>query len=128
MEKSYVSIAQEVCFVTGNLYDSGEILIDKRMENSMEHKTTVGMGICPEVRELFAKGYVALIEIDLAKSGRGNDKKLSLKDAYRTGNIAYLKRDVLKELFTVPLEDSQDIVYIDEKTFQHLVELEKRAE
>lgn len=128
MEKSYVSIAQEVCFVTGNLYDSGEILIDKRMENSMEHKTTVGMGICPEVRELFAKGYVALIEIDLAKSGRGNDKKLSLKDAYRTGNIAYLKRDVLKELFTVPLEDSQDIVYIDEKTFQHLVELKKRAE
>ena len=128
MEKSYVSIAQEVCFVTGNLYDSGEILIDKRMENSMEHKTTVGMGICPEVKEFFAKGYVALIEIDLAKSGRGNDKKLSLKDAYRTGNIAYLKRDVLKELFTVPLEDSQDIVYIDEKTFQHLVELKKRAE
>lgn len=128
MEKSYVSIAQEVCFVTGNLYDSGEILIDKRMKNSMEHKTTVGMGICPEVEELFAKGYVALIEIDLAKSGRGNDKKLSPKDAYRTGSIAYLKRDVLKELFTVPLEDSQNIVYIDEKTFQHLVELEKRAE
>lgn len=128
MEKSYVSIAQEVCFVTGNLYDSGEILIDKRMENSMEHKTTVGMGICPEVEELFDKGYVALIEVDSAKSGSGNDKKLSPKDAYRTGNIAYLKRDVLKELFTVPLEDSQNIVYIDEKTFQHLVELEKRAE
>ena len=128
MEKSYVSIAQEVCFVTGNLYDSGEILIDKRMENSMEHKTTVGMGICPEVEELFDKGYVALIEVDSAKSGSGNDKELSPKDAYRTGNIAYLKRDVLKELFTMPLEDSQNIVYIDEKTFQHLVELEKRAE
>ena len=128
MEKSYVSIAQKVCIVTGNLYDSKEILIDKRMKNSMEHKTTVGMGICPEVEEFFAKGYVALIEIDPAKSGGGNDKKLSPKDAYRTGNIAYLKRDVLKELFTVPLEDSQNIVYIDEKIFQHLVELEKRAE
>lgn len=128
MEKSYVSIAQKVCIVTGNLYDTKEILIDKRMKNSMEHKTTVGMGISPEVEEFFAKGYVALIEIDHAKSGRGNDKKLSPKDAYRTGNIAYLKRNVLKELFTVPLEDSQNIVYIDEKTFQHLVELEKRAE
>lgn len=128
MEKSYVSIAQKVCIVTGNLYDTKEILIDKRMQNSMEHKTTVGMGISPEVEELFAKGYVALIEIDPAKSGRGNDKNLSPKDAYRTGNIAYLKRNVLKELFTVPLEDSQNIVYIDEKTFQDLVELEKRAE
>lgn len=128
MEKSYVSIAQKVCIVTGNLYDTKEILIDKRMQNSMEHKTTVGMGISPEVEELFAKGYVALIEIDPAKSGIGNDKKLSPKDAYRTGNIAYLKRNVLKELFTVPLEDSQNIVYIDEKIFQHLVELEKRAE
>ena len=128
MEKSYVSIAQKVCIVTGNLYDTKEILIDKRMQNSMEHKTTVGMGISPEVEELFAKGYVALIEIDPAKSGRDNDKKLSPKDAYRTGNIAYLKRNVLKELFTVPLEDSQNIVYIDEKIFQHLVELEKRAE
>ena len=128
MEKSYVSIAQKVCIVTGNLYDTKEILIDKRMKNSMEHKTTVGMGVCPEVEELFAKGYVALIEIDPAKSGRGNDKKLSPKDAYRTGNIAYLKRDVLKELFTMPLEDNQNIVYIDEETFQYLAELEKRAE
>ena len=128
MEKSYVSIAQKVCIVTGNLYDSGEILMDKRLENSMEHKTTVGMGVCPEVEKLFNKGYVALIEVDSAKSGSGNDKKLSPKDAYRTGNFAYLKRDVFKELFTVPLEDSQNIVYIDEKTFQHLVELEKRAE
>lgn len=128
MEKSYVSIAQKVCIVTGNLYDSGEILMDKRMKNSMEHKTTVGMGVCPEVEKLFNKGYVALIEVDSAKSGSGNDKKLSPKDAYRTGNFAYLKRDVFKELFTVPLEDSQNIVYIDEKTFQHLVELEKRAE
>ena len=128
MEKSYVSIAQKVCIVTGNLYDSKEILIDKRMKNSMEHKTTVGTGICPEVEEFFAKGYVALIEIDPAKSGRGNDKKLSPKDAYRTGNIAYLKRAVLKELFTMPLEDNQNIVYIDEETFQYLAELEKRAE
>ena len=128
MEKSYVSIAQKVCIVTGNLYDTKEILIDKRMKNSMEHKTTVGMGVCPEVEKLFNKGYVALIEVDSAKSGSGNDKKLSPKDAYRTGNIAYLKRDVLKELFTMPLEDNQNIVYIDEETFQYLAELEKRAE
>ena len=81
MEKSYVSIAQKVCIVTGNLYDTKEILIDKRMKNSMEHKTTVGMGICPEVEEFFFFFFVALIEIDFAESGRGNERIFSLKDA-----------------------------------------------
>jgi hypothetical protein len=86
MEKSYVSMEQRQCIVCGVVYDTGSILMDKRLRASMEKNTVTGTGFCPEHQKLKDEGYIALIEADPA-----TDK--------RTGNIAHIRASVWPDLF-----------------------------
>ncbi len=47
-DKSYVSLEQHVCLVCGHAYDTGNLLLDKRLRASMQRHTTTGMGLCPD--------------------------------------------------------------------------------
>lgn len=47
-EKSRVSLEQRVCPVCGSPYDTGSILLDKRLRARMNEKTIAGRGPCPE--------------------------------------------------------------------------------
>lgn len=43
-EKSHASLEQHVCLVCGTAFDTGRILLDKRLRACMEHHTTTGWG------------------------------------------------------------------------------------
>lgn len=68
-DKSHVSMEQRVCLICGSAFDTGAILLDKRLRQSMAHHTVTGWGLCPEHERLFKDGYIALVECDPQRSG-----------------------------------------------------------
>src|SRR3546814_20782436 len=68
-DKSHVSLEQHACLVCGARFDTGAILLDKRLRASMERHTATGWGLCPEHQKLSDAGFVALVECDTQRSG-----------------------------------------------------------
>lgn len=112
-DKSYVSLEQRVCLVCGAPFDTGSLLLDKRLRASMKRHTTTGWGLCPEHQKLFDDGFVALIECDPERSGVPADGRMKPEQAYRTGRVAHLRRTAFSQVFNVPIEDRQACVFVE---------------
>ena len=121
MEKSYVSLEKKVCMVCGKEYDSGSLLLDRRLQDSMEKYTVTGWGVCSEDQEKLDAGYVALIGIDSAKSD-----DFTPEGVYRTGQLLFIKRQVLPDL-GIEIEDKDYIVFADERPMNDLIRLGEQA-
>lgn len=118
-DKSHVSLERRVCLVCGAAYDTGSILLDRRLRASLEHHTTTGWGLCAEHERLFAEGYVALVECDPGRSGSPKDR-LKPEEAYRTGRLAHLKRDKFAAMFNVPVAADQPCVFVEPGVIERL--------
>ena len=118
-DKSHVSLEQHVCLVCGVAYDTGNILLDKRLRASMEHHTTTGWGLCPEHQKLSDDGFVALVECDPQRSGSPGDR-LKPEQAYRTGRLAHLKREAFATMFNVPVAADQAFVFVEPGVIERL--------
>lgn len=113
-DKSYVSLERHVCLVCGVAFDTGKLLLDKRLRASMEHYTTTGWGLCEERRRLFEAGYVALIECDLARSDVPiGGKLMKPEQAHRTGRVAHLRREVFPRALGEPAEEGRPCVFVE---------------
>lgn len=120
-EKSHVSLEQHVCLVCGTTFDTGCILLDKRLSASMAHHTTTGWGLCAEHQRLFDEGYVAMVECDPQRSGLSSgDARLQPENAYRTGQLAHLKRAVFADMFNVPIAANQPCVFVEPGVIEQL--------
>ena len=120
-DKSHVSLEQHVCLVCGKAFDTGTILLDKRLRASMEHHTKTGWGLCPEHQKLADDGFVALVECDPQRSGLSTGSaRMKPDQAYRTGRLAHLKREVFSRLFNVPIEDKQACVFVEPGVIEQL--------
>lgn len=112
-EKSHVSIERHLCLVCGAEYDTGAILLDRRLRASLHRYTTTGLGLCPEHKRLFDEGFVALVEYDPARSGQPSSAdRLKPEQAYRTGRIAHLKRDSFARVFNVSIDAKSPLVFV----------------
>lgn len=100
--KSHVSLEQHQCFVCGRLYETGNILMDKRLRQSMERHTITGYGLCEEHQKLKDDNYIALIVMD--------DKK-------RTGEFAHMRKENVNFTF------EKGIGFIDIELFNQLKEV-----
>ena len=118
-DKSHVSLEQHVCLVCGVAYDTGSILLDKRLRARMEHYTTTGWGLCAEHQKLSDDGFVALVECDPQRSGSPGDR-LKPEQAYRTGRLAHLKRGVFATVFNVPVAADQACVFVEPGVIERL--------
>ena len=114
-DKSHVSLERHVCLVCGVSYDTGSILLDKRLRASLERYTTTGWGLCVEHQRLFDEGFVALVECDPQSSGR-----MKPEQAHRTGRLAHLKREVFAEVFNMSIEDKQPCVFVEPGVIERL--------
>jgi len=112
-DKSYVSLEQRVCLVCGTSFDTGNLLLDKRLRASMKRHTTTGWGLCPEHQKQFDDGFVALVECDPERSGVAAGGRLKPEQAYRTGRVAHLRRAVFAQVFNVPIEDKQACMFVE---------------
>ncbi len=118
-EKSHVSMEQHVCLVCGVAFDTGAILLDKRLRASMEHHTTTGWDLCAEHQKLAEDGFVALVECDPQRSGSPGGR-LKPEQAYRTGRLAHIKRHVFAQVFNVPIEAYQACVFVEPGVIEQL--------
>jgi hypothetical protein len=114
--KSFVSVATNVCPICGKEFETGEILIDKRIRDSLERTTLTSVSICPEDQEFLDTGYIMLVEIDEKKSKMSSS--LKPEDVSRTGVIVRLKKEVAAKIFNV--EITTPFIYIDKEVTARL--------
>lgn len=112
--KSHVSLERRVCLVCATTYDTGALLLDKRLRASMERHTTTGWGLCPEHRCLHDEGFVALVECDPQKSGHPSaGATIKPEDAYRTGLIAHVRREAFEHVFNTTVARDVPCVFVE---------------
>lgn len=113
-DKSHVSLEQHVCLVCSKAFDTGTILLDKRLRASMERHTKTGWGLCPEHQKLSDDGFVALVECDPQRSGSpAGSARMKPDQAYRTGRLAHVRRTVFAQAFNVSIDDKQTCVFVE---------------
>jgi hypothetical protein len=96
-ERSYVSIEQNVCPICGTAFDTGALLIDKRLRPSLERHTATGWKMCPDHQAKFDAGFVALVEYDPARSTlSAHAAHVRPQDVHRTGRVLHLKRELFE--------------------------------
>lgn len=97
--RSYVSLEQAACPACGKVYDTGAVLLDRRLQESMEHKTCTHWKPCNECSGKMAEGYVVLVAVDESKSKRNPDGTIPPSGAFRTGGVAFVRRSVWERVF-----------------------------
>jgi len=118
-DKSHVSMEHHICLVCGVAFDTGAILLEKRLRASMERHTTTGWGLCAEHQKLADDGFVALVECDPQHSGSPGGR-LKPEQAYRTGRLAHIKRHVFTQVFNVPIGANQPCVFVEPGVIEQL--------
>ena len=103
MEKSYVTLEQHACPVCLKTFDTGNLLLDDKLRDVFEKYTVTGYELCEEHKKVVEDGYVILVEV--------RERPQKGQDPYRTGNTAYLKRHVAKDIF--PDMDVQDVAFVE---------------
>ena len=106
-DKSYVSMEQHQCVVCGAIYDTGSILLDIRLKNSLENHTLTGQGMCPEHQKLKNEGYIALVVVT-------NEKTKT-----RSGEIVHIRSSVWENIFNVPVPQ-HGVAYIPPEVLTQL--------
>ena len=125
-KKEHVAMERNICLVTGKEYETGAVLLATRYNGKtgepvvdlaghndrtgFDHAVT-GNGFCPEVQKKFDKGYIALVVVDAEKSEGGETMKP--EDAYRTGEVIYVKREKAEMMLTRATVDT--FAFIDEE-------------
>ena len=119
--KSHVSLEQHICLVCGIRFDTGAILLDRRVRACMEQHTATGWGLCPEHQKLSDDGFVALVECDPQRSGAAASAgRMQPGQAYRTGRCAHLKREAFARVFDVPIAADQPCVFVEPGVIEQL--------
>jgi hypothetical protein len=121
VDKSFVSLEQRLCVVCGATFDTGNVLLDRRLRARMPHHTTTGWGLCPEHRRLDSEGFVALVECDPRRSGaRSVAGRLQPDQAFRTGRLVHIRRDAFARVFDVPIAADQTVVFVEPGVIERL--------
>lgn len=120
-EKSHVSLEQHVCLVCGIAYETGSVLLDRRLRASLMRYTTTGWGLCAEHQPLFSAGFVALVECDPQRSGMPlSGDHVKPEQVYRTGRLVHLKREVFAAVFDTPIAADQAVVFVEPGVIERL--------
>lgn len=128
MSKSYVTMEQHVCPVCTQAHDTGNLLLDTRLQERFDMHTPTGWELCPDCARLRDDGYVALIVCDPRKSvmHRGDTKDgaaiAKLEDAYRTGDYVHIRLAAFQSIFNTS-PPSGLVAFIDEEIFEFLKEI-----
>jgi hypothetical protein len=102
LDKSYVTMEQHLCPICGKAFDTGNLFLDQKLRKRFESHTCTGWSFCPEHKEIIDDGYIALVGIDETKSTIRNNI-VKKENAYRTGNLAFIREERWKDVFNVPV-------------------------
>jgi len=111
---------QNVCPVCGKAFDTGTILLDRRLRNSLERNTVTGWSLCPEHAKLWEKGYIALVECDPEKS-KFSGGTIKPEDAFRKERIVHIRKVVAARIFNV--EMTSPVAFVEPAVVDMLEEM-----
>ena len=122
-DKSYVSMEQACCPVCGKLHDTGAILLDRRLRDSMEQHTVTHYALCPEHLKLHEDGYIAFIGV--ANNYHPQDNKGHVSDAPRTGEFIHMRRELAKQMIPDIPDDhlAQPLVFTPQESIDQIKEM-----
>jgi hypothetical protein len=111
---SHVALEQAVCPVCGQKHDTGTILLDRQLREDTfkEMGVATHFDMCPEHKELWEKGFVALVGIDPDQS-ENNGGKIKPENAYRTGTVMHINKDLLNHMVNVAVEGP--VVFVEDE-------------
>lgn len=101
--KSHVSVEQKVCPVCGKASNVG-ILLDRRLEDSLETNTVTGFDFCKEHQKFVDDGYVICIEAVGKRDTPDRIKEDEISNVERTGRAIYLPIDLANDIFDVKVK------------------------
>ena len=118
MTKSYVTLEQNQCPVCLDVFDTGSLLLDKRLRDTFEHHTLTGHSMCKDCASWIEQGYIHLIVASRAPTTEAG--RVDWAGPTRTGEIMHMKRSLAERLFNLAIED---VMFIDEQTKDALDQL-----
>ena len=126
-DKSHVGMETRACVVCGVEYETGAILLDRRMRQSLARRNCTGWGMCEEHERLYKDGYVALVGVDAMKSDRSPEGNIHPSGAHRTGEIVHIRLVSFSRIFNIP-PPKGGVVFVDPMVIEKMRELQSRAE
>ena len=122
MEKSFVTLEQNVCPICGKVFETDNLLMDTRIRNgklmeTFDKYTVTGYSICEECQKMIDEGRVALVEINEPS----DPNTLTLDTVDRTGKIGWMKRDIVQQLIPEFPED-KFMCYVENGFFKEMEE------
>jgi len=138
---SHVAMERKVCIVTGKTYDTGAVLLATRYARPMtgsrsnpkpkpfqslvdldeDRYNISGWGVCDEVQKRLDEDYIALVGIDPEKSDQ-NGSTINPENAYRTGEIVYLRREAWEKLMNAEAPP-KGVAFIDAEAIAKIMEI-----
>lgn len=122
MEKSFVTLEQNVCPICTKVFETGNLLMDTRIRNgklmeTFDNYTVTGYSVCEECQKMIDEGRVALVEIN----EQSDPNNLTLDNVDRTGKIGWMKRDIVQQLIPEFPED-KFMCYVENGFFKEMEE------
>ena len=94
-------VAMLKCFICG---DDAQILLNKTLKDISEYHNTTRPGVyCSKCQKAIDAGGIAVIEIDTAKT-KVDDGSIYHQKAYRTGAIAFIKKEALETILDTKID------------------------
>lgn len=120
--KSHVAMEHRLCVVCGVAYETGAVLLDKRLRKSLDPVTITGVGgTCPVHSD---RSFVHLIGCSGTPAG---DRVRSDDEVTRTGEIASVKVEVWPRIFDVPVPPD-GVAFVEQAVIDYLKQASAAAE
>jgi hypothetical protein len=103
-------------------------IVDGKLRETFERETVTGWDLCPDHKKAADDDFIAIVEVDPAKSKNPKADSSDPGDVWRTGRIAHIKRHAFKQIFNVVLADSQYVSFCEQGVMEHLLKLSQQAE
>jgi hypothetical protein len=123
----WCAVAQRVCEVCGNLYESGEVLLQKRLTKKFKkNKNILGYGLCEEHTKLYDDDFVALVVVK--NPSNSTVKTITQENAERTGKLLHIRRPVLNQILNIePVDPELVLCFIDQATATKITEMSNNS-
>jgi hypothetical protein len=103
MDKTYVTLEQHCCPICCKTFDTGTILLDKRLNKVFDHRTVTDWEICKEHKDMLSE-YAFLVGATSYAVTQSNRAKLD--EVKRTGDFIAIRRSAWNRIFNVPVPET----------------------
>ena len=110
-ELSHVSMAVHYCPYCQKNHPTGEILLDRRLKNSLQRETATGMSLCPSCKKVLEDQDGILI---VGATRKGLDIQFD-------GSILGLKADAVRDIMGEQYITESRIVFAEPKAVKLLI-------